>query len=336
MESNSTAGNVVVGYRWRGGALTRIGEWPTGGLGVDGAERFPNAVAVSGHRLYAVDAGSSDLAVFRIQRGGTLSLIERVDTLGTRPVGVAVRRDDVAVLDTQDSGPCLHQTPCVPVATDSVSLFRRQRDHLVARGNRSLSGYGGTAIAWDGRSGQLVVSQPPVDQLQLVKIRWHAIASISVFTGTGSGPCAMSIDDRGHLAVVNRGDGTPGVATVSTYSIQIDDLFTISAPWRIPATDPCSVAMVPGGRRIYVPSADSSGGAALGLLWRGQLTQPPPIDLSALASTPAVAIDGSLLASFIDDSHEVALWGIRSDGGLLRLGSAPGWAGLTGLVLTTG
>ena len=102
-ETNATTGNSVLAYsRGSDGTLTTIGSVPTGANGAglptySGALPFPvggatGAVRLSpdGTRLYAVDAGSADVAAFNVAADGSLTLIGRYPTGGTSPASITI------------------------------------------------------------------------------------------------------------------------------------------------------------------------------------------------------------------------------------------------------
>src|SRR4051812_4198012 len=100
-QTNSAAGNAVeVLSRDADGRLTPAGAYPTGGLGTSAGLGSQGAVALSedGRVLLVVDAGSNDVASFRVERAG-LTLVGRVPSRGVFPVSVAIHGRDAYVLN---------------------------------------------------------------------------------------------------------------------------------------------------------------------------------------------------------------------------------------------
>src|SRR4051812_49681655 len=100
-ETNDVAGNAVqVLARADNGTLTPAGSYATGGLGTSAGLGSQGAVALSedGRVLLAVDAGSNDVASFRVERAG-LTLVGRVPSRGVFPVSVAIHGRDAYVLN---------------------------------------------------------------------------------------------------------------------------------------------------------------------------------------------------------------------------------------------
>src|SRR3954451_13386118 len=101
-QTNSQTANAV----WRlnrgsDGSLTPVALYRTGGSGTGAGLGSQGAVALSddGRVVVAVDAGSSDVAAFRVGRRGHLSLTDRVASGGELPVSVDVAGDEVFVLN---------------------------------------------------------------------------------------------------------------------------------------------------------------------------------------------------------------------------------------------
>src|SRR5271156_1892392 len=102
-ETNATTGNEVLAYsRGSNGSLTSIGSYSTGGVGTgiptySGALPFPiggatGAVALNptGTFLYAVDAGTDDVAAFSVATDGTLTFVGNYPTGGTSPASITI------------------------------------------------------------------------------------------------------------------------------------------------------------------------------------------------------------------------------------------------------
>lgn len=101
--ADGTSANAVVAYtRGTDGSLTSLGSFPTTGNGeglptTPGALPFPvggatGAVTLSpdGTHLYAVDAGSNDVAGFTVASTGALTLIATYPTGGTAPGSITI------------------------------------------------------------------------------------------------------------------------------------------------------------------------------------------------------------------------------------------------------
>jgi 6-phosphogluconolactonase len=109
MSNQDTGNSVTVFDRAADGGLTRMGTFPTGGLGagnsvVPGNQSDPlssqgSLTLSNDHRfLFAVDAGSHEVSSLAIQ-GTTLVPVDRVPSGGTRPVSVTVHQNLLYVVN---------------------------------------------------------------------------------------------------------------------------------------------------------------------------------------------------------------------------------------------
>ena len=88
--TNQVAGNAVAVFARAGdGTLTPAGSFSTGGAGTGAGLGSQGAVTLSndGRLLFAVNAGSNDVSVFRVNPEG-LSLLSRTPSGGTLPASV--------------------------------------------------------------------------------------------------------------------------------------------------------------------------------------------------------------------------------------------------------
>ncbi|MGH3701969.1 MAG: lactonase family protein [Pseudonocardiaceae bacterium] len=112
LNNQDTGNSVTVFDRAADGGLTRIGTFPTGGLGAGNgitnqAAADPlnsqGALALSADQrfLFAVDAGSNEISVLAIQ-GTTLVPVDRVPSGGTRPTSVTVHQNLLYVVNNRE------------------------------------------------------------------------------------------------------------------------------------------------------------------------------------------------------------------------------------------
>ena len=113
MSNQDTGNSVTVFNRAADGRLTRVGTFPTGGLGA-GNSIVPNladdplnsqgslARSADGRFLFAVDAGSNEVSVLAI-KGETLEPVHRVPSGGVLPNSVTVHDNLVYVVHRGDA-----------------------------------------------------------------------------------------------------------------------------------------------------------------------------------------------------------------------------------------
>jgi 6-phosphogluconolactonase len=104
--TNQVAGNAVAVFaRSADGTLTPAGRFATGGTGTGAGLGSQGAVTLSNDRrlLFAVNAGSNDVSVFKVGPQG-LSLLSRTPSGGTLPISVTVSRNIAYVLNAGGAG----------------------------------------------------------------------------------------------------------------------------------------------------------------------------------------------------------------------------------------
>ena len=102
-QTNAPTGNAVHRLdRGPDGSLTPVATYRTGGTGTGASLSSQGAVALSddGRVLLAVDAGSNDVAAFRVGRRGHLTLVDRKPSGGTTPVSIDIAGGSAYVLNS--------------------------------------------------------------------------------------------------------------------------------------------------------------------------------------------------------------------------------------------
>ena len=103
LSNDATRNEVLAFQRYGNGHMEPAGHFATGGTGTGSGLGNQGALALSdGERyLFAVNAGSNDVSVFRVTRDG-LELVDRVAEEGLTPVSVTVDRNRVYVVNAGD------------------------------------------------------------------------------------------------------------------------------------------------------------------------------------------------------------------------------------------
>ena len=323
-QTNEPAGNAVQRFELgHDGALASAGTFPTGGAGLAVLGGRQGAVELSGdgRRLFAVNAGSNTISVFRAGPD-RLELIDQLSSGGIAPVSVASARGRVYVLN---SG-----------GTANVAAFERGDGTLRALGAQDLeAGAAGAAqvsVMPDGRS--LIVSERLGNRLETLPLDPDGRPGAPVVTASaGLVPFGFAITQSGTVVI-----SEAGASTISSYRAGTAgalDVITASAPVGQGAA--CWVAISPSGRFAYTGNASGSisgyaidADGALTALNADGLTAPlvpSPRDLDfdasgrfLIAVSPGNAATGGQVTSFR----------AASDGSLSLVDSAPAAAGLTG------
>src|SRR6266566_9824000 len=167
--SNQVTGNAVVVFARAGdGTLTPAGSFGTGGTGTGASLGSQGAVTLSddGRLLFAVNAGSNDVSVFRVNPEG-LSLLSRTPSGGTLPASVTVSRNVAYVLNTGGAGNISGFTVgssggLTPIAGSTKSL------------STATAGPAEVSFSPDGR--QLVVTEKGTSLLDVYPVDKNGVA----------------------------------------------------------------------------------------------------------------------------------------------------------------
>lgn len=334
VQTDNPAGNTVVAYdRAADGTLTEAGTYATGGLGgvLDGsvvdhlASQGSLALDREHHALYAVNAGSDTITVFRID-GDRLVRRSVVASGGSFPVSVAVHRDLVFVLNARAGG--------------SVQGFRRVSGGLepIAGSHRAL-GLDATATPeFVNTPGQVSFSPDGSSLLVTTKANGNDVDVYGVSrTGTlsaaatvtnlpGAVPFAISWDRLGRVVLAEA--GTNSVAT-----------FRLTASGDLQAVDTAATGqaatcwIVRSGERFYASNAGTANLSGYRMGNDGKLTS-----LGTTATDPGtvdatVSPDGQYLYVQAGRAGQVDAFRIASDGSLTSIGSltVPGAVGGEGI-----
>jgi 6-phosphogluconolactonase len=320
-ETNSAAGNAVeVLTRGADGHLTPSGSVPTGGQGTSAGLGSQGAVALSGdHRvLLAVDAGTNDVASFRVTRTG-LTLVGRVPSRGTMPVSVAIRGRNAYVLNA--------------AGVANVAAFHLSGDGTLTPrfgGRAPLSvlnaGAAQVGVAPDGSA--LVVTEKTANQLETFPLR-HGIPGDPVLTpSSGPVPFGFAFDNRND-AIVSEASNS----TVSSYRLRDGALGLVTASAQTLQGAACWVATTPDGRFAYTGNAATGSISGFAIAADGSLTRLTSDGRTASSPRPNdLAIAGGYLYAINPIAGSVTIYRINGDGTLDGLGAATGLPqGLAGL-----
>jgi 6-phosphogluconolactonase len=322
-QTNDPSGNAVQQFdRGRDGSLTPAGTFATGGVGLATLGGRQGAVELSGdgRALYAVNAGSDSVSVFRTGHRGP-RLVASVPSRGVAPASIAEQQGRVYVLN---SG-----------GTPNVAAFWRRFDRSLAPipgGTRELApgalGAAQVSVTPDGRS--LVVSERVANRLETLPLDVLGRPGAPVVTASsGTVPFGFGITPQGTIVV-----SEAGLSTVSSYRAGARGaLRNVTASLAVGQGAACWVAVSPSGRFAYTGNASGSiSGFAIardGSLSAVSTTAltPSPRDLDFDASgrylhavSPGTAAAGGQVTSY-RAGH---------DGSLTVVGTAPAAAGITG------
>ena len=306
--SNDPRHNVVVVFnRDAGGKLRPAGSYETGGtgsgsfedaanglvLGDANGEAAPNNLTAATRLLFAVNAGSNTISVFRVNESdaangkkNALDLVEVRPSGGEKPVSVTVNRGILYVLH---SGEFVDGEIAIPNCTTgnlpSITGFRVSGDgHLtpIPGSTRQLSG--------DAHSGCAQVSFSPDGKVLVVTerlaqdedatspagdegvINTYAVnadgtpGTHQLFDATGEGPFGFTFNKAGALLTTEQFDGPmgPGEGAAAGYTLSASGTLTPTSPSvKNGGTDTCWFVVTDDGAYGYTTSFFGSGRISL-------------------------------------------------------------------------
>jgi len=213
--TNQAAGNQVAVFNRAGdGGLTSAGTFATGGTGTSAGLGSEGALALDGHFLFAVNAGSNDVSVFQVDPQG-LSLVSRTPSGGTRPISVTVSRNVVYVLNAGGAG---NITGFTVGSTGGLTQ--------IAGSTRSLSGanVGPAEVSFSPDGRQLVVTEKSTSLLDVYPVDRNGVAGeLTSNTSAGGTPFGFAFGPRDLLFVSEA--AAPGSA--SSYALSNNGSFRV-------------------------------------------------------------------------------------------------------------
>jgi 6-phosphogluconolactonase len=288
---------------------------PTGGTGTSAGLGSQGAVALSdnGRVLLAVDAGSNDVASFRVdRRTGDLELVGRVPSRGTMPVSVDIHGNQAYVLNAS--------------GVANVAAFKLAGDGTLTPrfGGRAPlttlnAGAAQVAVAPDG--GSLIVTEKAAHQLETFPIERGRPGDPVITPSNGPTPFGFAFDPRG-TAIVSEATNS----TVSSYRIGSDRaLRTITASAQTLQGAACWVAVTPDGRFAYTGNAATGSITGFAISPSGALTRLAEDGRNANSPRPNdLAIANGFLYAINPLTAEVTAYRIAADGSLTAIPSADG------------
>jgi 6-phosphogluconolactonase (cycloisomerase 2 family) len=335
VQTDNTAGNTIVAYvRTAAGGLQQVGSYPTAGNGGQLTGSVVDHLSSEGSLaydaqaglLYAVNAGSNTITVFRVS-GDTLIRSQVISSGGQFPVSIAVHRNHVFVLNALGGA--------------SVSGFIQAGGRLipVPSWQRDL-GLGTTSsTVFTGTPGQIGFTP---DGSHLVVTTKGAANTVDVFQAGPSGlsaqpavtslpgqvPFGFTFDQYGHLAVAET-----GTDTVATFSIAPDGALTQLGSAATGQAATCWVTASPDGT-LYASNAGSGTESALSTQPDGAVTLLGATATDAGTVDATASSDGQYLYVQAGAAGNVDAYRINPDGSLTETGSVtvPGAVGGEGII----
>jgi 6-phosphogluconolactonase (cycloisomerase 2 family) len=286
--TNAAGGNEILmfSHRPREGLIS-MGSVATGGNGTGSGLGNQGGVILSEqHRwLYAVNAGSDSISVFRVRKG-RLVLVDTVSSGGEQPVSLTRHENLLYVLNA---------------ASDSIAGFTINDDGTLAPladSMRALSGAGtGPAqISFTPTGDALVVTEKATNQITTFVVDEDGLPGSAVVNpSAGATPFGFAFDRYGHLLVSEAAGGAPNASSVSSYDIREDGSLDVLAS-AVPTTQSaaCWVETSRNGRYAFTTNAGSATISAFRSARDGSLTLTTEDGVAASTGAGSAPIDLAL------------------------------------------
>jgi 6-phosphogluconolactonase len=271
--------------------------------------------------LFAVNAGSGELSVFRVE-GDLLSLEDKVVSGGSEPVAVTQHGNLVYVVNAGGNG--------------NVVGFRWQNGQLaeISNSTRFLSGSnsapGSIAFSPDGKF--VAVSEKQTSKLDVFSVQGDGTLSPAVVTpSAGPGEFSISFAPNGTALVSETGPaGGVNASALSSYALLANgSLSPISTSVPTLGAATCWQVTTPDGRFVYTANAGTATISGFSIGANGTLTPLPGTIQGANPSGAAniditISSNGKFLYTLNTGNGTIGVFAIHKDGTLTNLGTVDG------------
>ena len=329
LDDNTAGANTIAAFsRHADGTLTPLAGSPIAaggagsgaGLASEGAVQF----ADGGRLLLAVDAGSNQISVLRVEANGSLQLADVVSSNGVLPVSIAVHGDLVYVANASPSDSNYTGFRLAPWG----GLFAIPGS-TVALPSAAQPG----DVLFNSTGSKLIGTRVGTSQIDSFTVGLNGRlteAPGAPYAAQGVGPFGSEFrpTNPSQLFVSNAHNGT-GLGTVSAFSDSPFGTLTSigSSPVADQETAPCWVAITPNGNFLFAVNTGSgqisrysiAPDGALTLLGSTQVSQSGGVG----AVDPGISPDGQFLYVNESQANAVGVFSVSRDGNLTELANSP-------------
>ncbi len=327
--TNATKKNEIVRYkRTADGTLTRVGKISTRGLGigVDLDTQGPLRLSQDHKYLYAVNAGSDDVSVFRVN--GTKLTFKQKIYAGDEPTSLTINRNRLYVLDGS-------------VASNSIRGFKRDCHGRLKALKGSIQPLS-SPIAVPGDiefspNGRLILvtekttanTLSPRIALDAFKVDKNGVAGPAKRDRSyGVRPFSLAFNGNKQVLVAESFDASAGKSAVSSYGVKGTRLAVKSGSVGNNQTDTCWIVVTKDGRYAYTANFGSGTISSYRIANDGKVT----LKQGAAATLPtgsqpvdlAQTDDSGYLYLLLRGAGSVAQFKIGATGVLLPIGTDKG------------
>ncbi len=333
--TNDASRNQIIAYKAASdGSLSERHRFATGGRGSGGTtdplgSQGSLTLSDDGSLLFAVNAGSGELSVFRVF-GDTLWLADVVACGGSEPVAVAQHGSLVYLVNAGGT------SNVVGFRLDGAQRLRKIRgaNALLSAGN---TGPGAIAFSPDGR--YLLVTEKATNKVDAFRVQGDGtLAAIVTNSSAGPGAFATTFAPNGAALVVETGPaGGSNASAISSYSVSGNGtLSSISTSVPTLGAASCWLEVTPDGRFVFTANSASASISGFAIGQDGTLTALGGTVLATLAdgSTDidfSISSNGKFLYTLNTGTGTIGVFGIEKDGTLNSLGEVSGLPAKSGL-----
>ena len=321
VQTNEPENRVFAFRRREGGALERLGGYPTGGAG-SGVPHLQSqgsvALAGSGRHVLVTNAASNDVSVLAVVADG-LELVQTVPTGGAAPRSVTEHDGLVYVLNAND--PSLGG---FRLGEDGLEAIEGSRQELPADADPAQAGF-----TPDGSS--IVVTERGTDSIALYRVDADGLLGEPyVFPSSGPTPYGFAFGRGGALVVTEAFGAQEGKAAASSYVFRNGAETAVSRSVGNGRSEICWAVVTNDGRYAFTTNFADGAVSRYSIAEDGSLVLENAVAGTAFEGQTGLrdedlSADGRFLYAIDADSQRIFGWGVGDGGELSPIGS---WDGL--------
>ncbi len=326
--NNSSSGNAVLVFsRSADGHILPTGMIATGGTGTGKGLGNQGALAIDAANgfLFAVNAGSDNISVFRIGEKG-LRLVDLVPSGGKQPISLTVSRKVLYVLNNGGA----------VGGSDTIAGFAvGANGHLkpiVSGLPLSAASVGPAQIGFNVDGDLLLVAEKAANNIDVFSVDDDGVAvGPTVVPSAGQTPFGFAFGKRNQVFVSDAFGGAANTGAVSSYVVSDDrKLRTITGVAADKQTAPCWVVLTNDGRFAYTTNTGSGNVSAYRVGFNGALRllnadgQTADTGSGSIPLDAAISNDSRFLYVLTPGTSNIQGFVISLDGSLAPLSQAPG------------
>jgi 6-phosphogluconolactonase len=316
--SNQVSGNSVLRYtRNSNGTLDPSGSYPTAGNGSGGGLGSQGALVLStdGKWLFAVNAGSDNVTVFRVQGAG-LTAVCIANSGGVRPISVTQHGSLLYVLNAG--------------GTANVTGFRIEANGalmLIANSTRMLS----TAapmpaqVSFNQDGTALIVTEKATNTISSFAVDASGMPGMVHNTpSAGQTPFGFSLGANGQFFVTEAFGGAAGLSTVSTYAIDANgNVSLVDGPNALNQSAACWAVTTNNGKTVFTTNTASGNMSSLAVDAFGGLSLQQSVAGDAGAGSGPIDASLSKNSKYLyileTNTHAISAYALGANGTLTQV-----------------